>query len=171
VKTLLKGVVVLFLFTGPWQAGIASALSNPDTGPGCGLGKKLWEGWKGQKQLAPQLFMASTNVSGSYTFAITSGTSGCSNDGTVWDSQKASLFIEINYASLEADMATGGGEHLASLAALMGIEPDHQAEFFSRVQREFRSFGPAGSEFLLEWLRFLREDMTQQVLTASSIKR
>jgi hypothetical protein len=96
------------------QAGVAVATPNPDTGPGCGLGKIFWEGWKGQKQIAPQMFMATTNVTGSYSFAIASGTSGCSNDGRVWDSERASLFIGINYTSLIEDMARGGGEHLAS---------------------------------------------------------
>ncbi|MEQ1848807.1 MAG: DUF3015 family protein, partial [Nitrospira sp.] len=85
------------------RTGFALAAPNPDTGPGCGLGKKLWEGWKGQKQIVPQMFMASTNVTGSYSLAIASGTSGCSNDGRMWDSEKASLFIGINYASLSED--------------------------------------------------------------------
>ena len=119
------------------QMGIAMATPNPDTGPGCGLGKKLWEGWKGQKQIAPQLFMASTNVIGSYSFAIASGTSGCSHDGTIFDTQKARLFIETNHASLVEDMARGGGEHLASLAVLMQVPLEHQPEFFAVVQARY----------------------------------
>ena len=119
------------------QAGIAMATPNPDTGPGCGLGKKLWEGWKGQKQIAPQLFMASTNVIGSYSFAIASGTSGCSHDGTIFDTQKASLFIEVNYARLAEDMARGGGEYLASLAVLMHVPQEYQAELFQRIQDRY----------------------------------
>jgi hypothetical protein len=109
VLLLLVGSILAF-----HSAGQALATPNPDTGPGCGLGKKLWEDWKGQKQIAPQMFMSSTNVTGSYSFAIASGTSGCSNDGRVWDSGRASLFIGINYTSLIEDMARGGGEHLAS---------------------------------------------------------
>lgn len=115
------------------------ATSNPDTGPGCGLGKKLWADWKGQKQVVPQMFMASTNVTGSYTFAIASGTSGCSHDGTIFDSQKASLFIEANYASLAGDMARGGGEHLASLAVLMHVPQEYRQEFFAMAQERYVS--------------------------------
>lgn len=121
------------------QAEITTATPNPDTGPGCGLGKKLWENWKGQKQIAPQMFMASTNVTGSYSFAISSGTSGCSHDGKVWDSERASLFIGINYASLSEDMARGGGEHLASLATLMHVPLEHHPEFFARAQERYVS--------------------------------
>lgn len=128
------------------QAGFALATPNPDTGPGCGLGKKLWEGWKGQKQIAPQMFMASTNVTGSHAFAIASGTSGCSNDGKIWDSEKASLFIGINYASLSEDMARGGGEHLASLATLMRVPLEDQPEFFAAAQKHYLSLVHYGKD-------------------------
>ncbi|MEK6641208.1 MAG: DUF3015 family protein [Nitrospirota bacterium] len=128
------------------QVGFALATPNPDTGPGCGLGKKLWEGWKGQKQIAPQMFMASTNVTGSYSFSISSGTSGCSNDGKIWDSERASLFIEINYASLSEDMARGGGEHLTSLATLMHVSLEHQPEFFAAVQERYVSLVMSGED-------------------------
>lgn len=128
------------------QPGFALATPNPDTGPGCGLGKKLWEDWKGQKQIAPQVFMASTNVTGSYSFAIPSGTSGCSNDGKIWDSERASLFIGINYASVTEDMARGGGEHLASLATLMHVPLEHQPEFFAMAQERYVSLVMSGED-------------------------
>ncbi len=136
MMNLWKGVIALVL-VGVSQAGIVMGEGNPDTGPGCGLGKKLWEGWKGQKQIAPQMLMASTNMTGSYSFAISSGTSGCSHDGRVWDSEKASLFIEINYASLAEDMARGGGEHLASVATLMHVPLEYQQDFFTMAQEGF----------------------------------
>jgi len=145
-----------------------SATTNPDTGPGCGLGRQLWEDWKGKKQIAPQLFMASTNVTGSYTFAITSGTSGCSNDGTIWDSQKAGLFIEINYANVMDDMARGGGEHLASLAALLGVAQEDETTFFSLVQREAPSSVHGEPALLLERLEGLRRDMARRRMLAAS---
>ena len=128
------------------SAGVVLATPNPDTGPGCGLGKKLWEGWKGQKQIAPQMFMATTNMTGSYSFTISSGTSGCSHDGKVWDSERASLFIGVNYTSLSEDMARGGGEHLASLATLMHIPKEYQPEFFAMAQEHYVSLVDAGEE-------------------------
>jgi len=128
------------------QAGVTVATPNPDTGPGCGLGKKLWDGWKGQKQIAPQMLMATTNVTGSYSFAISSGTSGCSHDGRIWDSERASLFIGINYASLTEDMARGGGEHLASLATLMHVSLEHQLEFFAMAQERYASLVLSGED-------------------------
>ncbi len=135
---------VLSLLCSP--TGLALATPNPDTGPGCGLGKKLWEDWKGQKQIAPQMFMSSTNVTGSYSFAITSGTSGCSNDGRIWDSERANLFIGVNYASLSEDMARGGGEHLTSLAALMYVPQEYQPVFFAMAQEHYVSLVDAGED-------------------------
>jgi len=126
------------------SASFTFATPNPDTGPGCGLGKKLWEGWKGQKQIAPQSFMASTNVTGSYSFAISSGTSGCSNDGRIWNSERASLFIEINYASLTEDMARGQGEHLTALTVLLGVPSDQQQMFNTLVQERYRELIGSG---------------------------
>jgi DUF3015 family protein len=149
------------------QVGPALATPNPDTGPGCGLGKKLWEGWKGQKQIAPQMFMATTNVTGSYSFAIPSGTSGCSNDGAVWNSEKASLFIGFNYASLAEDMARGGGEHLASLATLMHVPLEHHPEFFAMAQERYVSLANAGEDDPVVIAEALRNTMMTHPAFAS----
>ncbi|HMU53979.1 MAG TPA: DUF3015 family protein [Nitrospira sp.] len=166
---LFTVIIALLISTSFWPTTMAySATTNPDTGPGCGLGRQLWEDWKGKKQIAPQLFMASTNVTGSYTFAITSGTSGCSNDGTIWDSQKAGLFIEINYANVMDDMARGGGEHLASLAALLGVAQEDETTFFSLVQREAPSSVHGEPALLLERLEGLRRDMARRRMLAAS---
>ncbi|HZN45930.1 MAG TPA: DUF3015 family protein, partial [Nitrospiraceae bacterium] len=41
------------------NAGLAFA-ANPDTGPGCGLGKLAWADFKNQKNIGPQVLMATT---------------------------------------------------------------------------------------------------------------
>ena len=145
---------------------VALATPNPDTGPGCGLGKKLWEGWKGQKQIAPQMFMATTNVTGSYSFAISSGTSGCSHDGRIWDSERASLFIGINYASLTEDMARGGGEHLASLATVMHVPLEYQPAFFAMAQERYASLVMFGEDDPVVVQEALREAIAAHSLLA-----
>src|SRR5439155_14632403 len=91
---------------------VAFSAVNPDTGPGCGLGKLAWGDFKNQKNIAPQVMMATTNVfPGFYWFAISSGTSGCTNDGAVWAEHKVTLFAEINIEDLSQEMAQGQGEH------------------------------------------------------------
>jgi Protein of unknown function (DUF3015) len=131
-KVLMLSVAVLF----GMQAGLAMA-TNPDTGPGCGLGKLLWSDYKHQKNIAPQVMMVTTNGTGMNTFAISSGTSGCTNDGKVMAEHKATIFTAANFENLSQDMAQGQGEHLASLATLMGVPANHQGEFFTMTQNQY----------------------------------
>ncbi len=136
---VLSGAVLFGL-----QAGIAMA-ANPDTGPGCGLGKLAWSDYAHQKNIAPQVMMATTNGTfGSGTFGISSGTSGCTNDGKVMAEQKTTLFAELNFENLSQEMAQGQGEHLASLATLMGVPDEHQAEFFAMTQERYTSLAKTG---------------------------
>jgi hypothetical protein len=139
-KVLLFSVAVLFGL----QAGLAMA-ANPDTGPGCGLGKLAWSDYKGQKEIAPQVLMATTNGTfGSQTFGISTGTSGCTNDGKIMGEHKTTMFAELNFDALAAEMAQGQGEHLASLASLMGVPAEHQAAFFAMTQERYTSLIRAG---------------------------
>lgn len=139
-KVLLLSVAALF----GMQAGLAMA-ANPDTGPGCGLGKLAWGDYKGQKEIAPQVLMATTNGTfGSQTFGISSGTSGCTNDGKVMGEHKTTMFASLNFEALSAEMAQGQGEHLASLATLMGVPAEHQAAFFAMTQERYTSLVKAG---------------------------
>ncbi|MEO6111688.1 MAG: DUF3015 domain-containing protein [Nitrospiraceae bacterium] len=126
------------------QAGLAMA-ANPDTGPGCGLGKLAWSDYKGQKEIAPQVLMATTNGTfGSTTFGISSGTSGCTTDGKIMSEQKTTMFAQLNFENLSQEMAQGQGEHLASLATLMGVPAEHQAAFFAMTQERYTSLVKTG---------------------------
>jgi hypothetical protein len=154
------------------QGDFALATPNPDTGPGCGPGKILWGGWKGQKQIAPQMFMATTNITGTYTFAIASGTSGCTSDGTVWNSEKASLFIGVHYASLAEDMARGGGEHLASLVTLLHVPQEYHQEFFAMAQERYASLVSGGEDDPVVIAEALQNAiMTHPILASLQITR
>jgi hypothetical protein len=140
-KVLMLSVAVLFGV----QAGLAMAGGNPDTGPGCGLGKLAWQDYKGQKEIAPQVLMATTNGTfGSTTFGISTGTSGCTNDGKVMGDSKTVMFAELNFENLSQEMAQGQGEHLASLATLMGVPAEHQGAFFAMTQERYTSLVNAG---------------------------
>ena len=106
---LRKLFVVLGAVAVVSQAGLAMA-ANPDTGPGCGLGKLAWADYKNQKNIAPQVMMATTNGTfGSGTFGISSGTSGCTNDGQVMAEQKTNMFAQLNFDNLSQEMAQGKG--------------------------------------------------------------
>lgn len=152
-KVLMLSVAMLF----GMQAGLAMA-ANPDTGPGCGLGKLAWGDYKGQKEIAPQVMMATTNGTfGSNTFGISSGTSGCTNDGKIMSDSKTIMFAELNFENLSQEMAQGHGEHLASMATLMGVPAEHQAEFFAMTQERYSSLIRAGETSPVAMVKALNE--------------
>jgi hypothetical protein len=155
----MKRALVLLIamaFVG-MQIGIAMA-ANPDTGPGCGLGKLAWGDYKGQKEIAPQVMMATTNGTfGSNTFGISTGTSGCTNDGKIMGDSKMIMFAELNFYNLSQEMAQGRGEHLASLATLMGIPAEHHASFFAMTQERYTSLVKAGEASSVAMVKALNE--------------
>lgn len=139
-KLIMLSVAVLFGL----PAGFAMA-ANPDTGPGCGLGKLAWSDYSNQKNIGPQVLMATTNGTfGSQTFGISTGTSGCTNDGKVMAEQKTTMFAQLNFENLSQEMAQGQGEHLASLATLMGVPADQHAAFFAMTQERYTSLVKTG---------------------------
>jgi hypothetical protein len=99
----------------------------------CGWGSKVFDGQSG---LAPQVLGATTNGTfGNQTFGITSGTSGCTQDGAVRSTWKTAMFIDGNKETLARDMSVGSGEALDSLAHLLGVEAADRAAF-NRIARD-----------------------------------
>jgi hypothetical protein len=146
---------------GAGQAGIAMAAGNPDTGPGCGLGKLAWSDFKRQKDIAPQVMMATTNGTfGSQTFGISTGTSGCTNDGKVWAENKTEVFVAATFENLGGDMARGQGEHLAALATLLGVPVEHRKMFYLLVQEHYRDLTGRGETSPSALIKALDEAMT-----------
>ena len=81
--------------------------------------------------------MATTNGTfGAQTFGLSSGTSGCTNDGKIFASEKVNVFTALNFDNLSQEMAQGQGEHLTSLATLMGIPEENHQDFFCNDTRE-----------------------------------
>lgn len=166
-KVLLLSVVVLF----GMQAGLAMA-ANPDTGPGCGLGKLAWADFKNQKNIAPQVMMATTNGTfGSNTFGISSGTSGCTNDGQVWADQKVTMFALLNFENLTQEMAQGGGEHLASLATLMDVPAEQHPAFFAMTQERYLSLVQAGETSSVAFVKSLNDAIAKNPVLAQASLR
>lgn len=150
VRRLVVAAVVFALI--PMSSALADM--SKDTGPGCGLGKIAWAGTKGQNKIVQQTLAATTNGTlGNQTFGITSGTSGCTNDGVVMDDQRVSVFASVNFENLKQDMAQGRGEHLSSLARLMEIPAEQQGAFFALTQEKhavlFTSQATTSTEMLI----------------------
>jgi len=169
-KVIMLGAVGVFLAV---QSGFALAAGNPDTGPGCGLGKLAWQNYPHQKVIGIQTMEATTNgLMGNQTFGITSGTSGCTNDGKFWAEHKVNAFAALNFENLAQDMAQGHGEHIASLATLMGIPADQQPAFFAMTQEKYASLVTAGETSPVAMVKALNEAMaTNPMLAKVSLKQ
>ncbi len=133
--------LTMMCFTAVLTVGMTGlAFANPpNNGPGCGLGHLAWSGGSANKNaIGVQVLMATTNGTfGSQTFGISSGTSGCTNDGTIVMKEKVNVFAAVNFENLSQEMAQGQGEHLASMATLMGVPAEHHAEFFAMTQEKY----------------------------------
>jgi DUF3015 family protein len=169
-KVIMLGAVGVFLAV---QGGFAMAAGNPDTGPGCGLGKLAWQNYPHQKVIGIQTMEATTNgLMGNQTFGITSGTSGCTNDGKFWAEHKVNAFAALNFENLAQDMAQGHGEHIASLATLMGIPADQQPAFFAMTQEKYASLVTAGEASPVAMVKALNEAVaTHPMLANVSLKK
>jgi hypothetical protein len=101
----------------------------------CGWGSKLMAGQRG---IAPQVLAATTNgTSGNQTFAITTGTSGCTQDGVVSSSWKTAKYIDSNLNKLARDVSAGQGETLTGLASLLNVEESLRPHFYKTTQENF----------------------------------
>ncbi len=140
-QTLLVSATVFFLFG---TTGVAIA-AHPDNGPGCGLGKLAWSAYPGQQSIGAQVLQSTTNgVIPSQTFGISFGTSGCTNDGTIFASEKVNVFASVNFENISQEMAQGQGESLASLATLMEIPTEQHEIFFALAQEKYTTLIQAG---------------------------
>lgn len=126
----------LLLVSAVMLAPLSSAIAVDNIG-GCGWGSKLFSGQKG---IVPQVLAVTTNgTSGNQTFGITTGTSGCTQDGVVKSNWKTAMFIGNNMNKLARDMSVGNGESLDSLASLIGVSKEDRAEFNTTLQAQFSS--------------------------------
>jgi hypothetical protein len=126
----------LLLVSAVMLAPLSSALAVDNVG-GCGWGSKLFSGQKG---IVPQVLAVTTNgTSGNQTFGITTGTSGCTQDGVVKSNWKTAMFIGNNMNRLARDMSVGHGETLDSLATLLNVSAEDKAEFNATLQSQFSS--------------------------------
>src|SRR5215471_19562951 len=95
---------------------------------GCGLGSLLF-GTDNSKLM--QILAATTNGTfANQTFGITSGTSNCVEGGVVKAEREQAAFAEVNFQDLKRNMATGGGEYLASFSTLLGCEDTAKPTFY-----------------------------------------
>jgi len=74
---------------------------------------------------------------------VSSGGSSPSKPTSLNSEEKVRLFASANFDRLKEDMASGQGEHLASLATLLSVPQDQQPAFFSFTKANFSLVCPS----------------------------
>ena len=111
---------------------------------GCGLGYMLVSNKDNEK--VSQVLGGITNATfGSQTFGISSGTSGCTEDGAVKWAKAAEVYAEVNLDSLRREMAMGKGEYVETFASLLGATDATRPAMLKLFQSEYASLFPSAS--------------------------
>lgn len=127
MKRILLGTLI--------TAASLNAFAEAPGGPNCGWGNMLFQGQSG----LPAHILASivNGTSGNATFGMTSGTNGCSADGTLTYGGKSLLALGGMMNELSEDMAKGEGEALNAYAVVLGVQPEDRAHFAAVTHSHF----------------------------------
>jgi hypothetical protein len=124
--------------------------------------------FQGQRGVLPQVLAATTNGTfWSQTFGMTTGTSGCSQDGIVSREHETAVYAQATIENLSQEMAQGQGEHLVSLATLMGVPAELHAAFFQLTQQHYAALFPTDQNDAVAMLAALKTVMAADPVLAS----
>lgn len=124
-------------------AASASSFAVVPGGDSCGWGNMLFEGKSG---LPIHVVASITNgTSGNNTFGMTSGTNGCSANGSLTYGGKALINLGAIMDEFSEDVARGDGEALTAVAVSMGVANDDRARFKTVLHENFNTLFPGDS--------------------------
>lgn len=133
---MILNKMILSVFVGLM---VVSSVRADDQSSGCGLG---WSVTK-RNSLVSSWVRSMTNVTGSNTIAMTSGTSGCAKHDIVMKKSEAIHYAEANYQKLLSEVAIGSGEHLSSFVAILGCTGDASSLAAAALQKNYETLFPA----------------------------
>ena len=128
---------------------------------GCGLGYVLFGSEKNDR--VSQILAATTNgTSGNQTFGITSGTSGCTEDGAVKFVKEAEVFAEVNLDTLRQEMAAGKGEYVTAFATLLTSNAANVSSLVKFFRDEYVTLFSSASTTSAELMTVLQNKLSQR---------
>jgi hypothetical protein len=160
-KLIVFSIAIAFMCA---VAGIGHA-GGYSHDPGCGIGSEIFK--SGSKNVSSQTMASTTNqFLFNQLFGLSSGTVGCTNSGHFAQHERATLFANLNFDNLSQEMAQGGGEHLASLATLLGVPAEQQPAFFAMTQEKYATLVQSGETEPRAMLTSLQEAMASHPILA-----
>ena len=136
--------------------GLSSSAMDVSTGGSvCGWGNMLFEGQSGA---APHILGLTTNgTSGNATFGVTTGTNGCSADGSI--TYGGTSLVSSIMGEFSEDVARGEGEALNAVAVMYGVEQEDRASFASAMHANFQTIFPSEDVTAAEVMASMNEIM------------
>ena len=142
---------------------MAASLSASAVVPGgdsCGWGNMLFKGQSG----LPMHVLASwtNNTSGNATFGMTSGTNGCSANGTLTYGGNAMIDMSSIMDEFSEDVARGHGDALTTVAVALEIEAQDRSAFEAAMHQNFAVIFPSenvtAEEAMASVLKIMKAD-------------
>ena len=156
-KYLFAIIVTVFFSSAAFAAGYGEA--------GCGLGSLIF----GDSPGPVQIFAATTNgTSANQLFGISLGTSNCDASGIILAEKEDDLFVASNFDNLEKEMAGGEGEHLETLAGLLGCPAEKNPIFASYTQQNYSAIFASAQTTPDEMLQAVRTGVSSHPELASA---
>lgn len=154
-STVLKAISVAGL-VGVALAG--NSFAGKYGAAGCGLGAVVF-----QDQAGPVQIVAATlnNIVIPQTFAISTGTLNCTEDGVSLKDKEQEFFANANFESLNQEMAQGSGENLQAMAYLFGCTGAGVETFSAMTQSNYGEIFPEGKTNSVEMLSNLKDVVKQ----------
>jgi hypothetical protein len=154
----MKKLVALSLVTALVPSLALASGNHPMAG--CGLGYLLLSNKDNEK--VTQVLGATTNGTfGTQTFGISSGTSGCTQDGAVKVAKATEVYAEVNLDSLRREMAMGQGEFVNTFASMLGANEATRPALVKFFQSEYASLFPSAQTSSAEMLNTLSVKLAQ----------
>lgn len=153
--------IIAFGILAALMPAVASARGNFPMA-GCGLGYIAFGHQENSKVY--QILGATVNdIVSPKTSAITSGTSGCTEDGAVKLMAQAHVYTAANYDSLRREMAMGQGEYVSTFATLIGATEGNKAEYLKMFQADYAYLFPTAETTSVEMLERLSQRLERSI--------
>ena len=125
---------------------------------GCGLGAVVLGDEPGMVQVVAGIL---NNIVVPQTFAISSGTLECTEDGVSLKDKEQEFFASANFESLNQEMAQGRGENLQAMAYLFGCTGEGVETFSAVAHDNYGEIFPSGKTTSSEMLSNLKDVVKQ----------
>lgn len=163
----MKLKIALGAVLGMLLAGNAFANKHPMAG--CGLVYNLSSDAKTNKSKLWQIISGAVNgLWFNQAFSISSGTSGCTEEGLVKAGREKVLYVEANYRSLSKELAAGQGEFASALASVMGCKKESVPAFLSFSQARYEKLFPGADATPVQMLETLEGEIASDPTLSKS---